>query len=180
MKNFQQSLLITLALGLCALCAWQWYLQTGQRNRIDSLDQRVYQQAVDIQGYTNSLVGRDAEIAGQQARINQLKQAVATNEQASLSLKRDLLRLEHESEGLSNEIVQYQSLTNLLATRLTQAYAGIKKQNEAISNLVSQRDEFVAKFNDSVKSRNEIVEKYNDLVREVEKRQAAAASNSNK
>jgi len=180
MKNFQQSLLIMLALGLCGLCGWQWYLQTVQRNRIDSLDQRVYKQAVDIQGYTNSLVGRDAEIAGQQARINQLKQIGASNEQAALGLQRDLLRLQHEAEGLSNEISQYQSLTNLLTVKLTEAYAGIKKQNEAISNLVSKRDEFVAKYNESVKSRNEIVEKYNDLVREVEKRQAADAASRNK
>ena len=32
MKNFQQNLLILLALRLCGLCAWQWYAQTVQRD----------------------------------------------------------------------------------------------------------------------------------------------------
>jgi uncharacterized coiled-coil DUF342 family protein len=180
MKNFQQNLLILLALGLCGLCVWQWYLQTVQRDRIEKLDQMVYKQAADIQGYTNSVAGMNAEIAGQQARISELKQTLMSNDQAILDQKRDILRLQLTGEGLSNEIVQYQSLTNLLAGKLTEAYAGIKKQNEAISNLVGQRDEFVAKYTNSVNARNDIVEKYNDLVQQMKKLEDAQNSNRSK
>jgi uncharacterized coiled-coil DUF342 family protein len=180
MRSFQQNLLITLALGLCGLCVWQWYIQTVQRDRIDKLDQMVYKQAVQIQGYTNSISGMEAEIAGQSARITALKQTVASNDTTILDQKRDLLRRQLAAEGVSNEIVQYQSLTNLLATKLAEAYAGIKKQNDAVAKLVSERDEFVNKFNESVKARNEVVEKYNDLVQQIKKLQDAQNSSRNK
>ena len=180
MKNLQQNLFILLALGLCGLCAWQWYFQTVQRNRIDKLDQTVYQQSAEIQGYTNSIAGMDAEIAGQQTRINDLKQTLMSNDQAILTQKRDILRLQFSADAMSNEIVQYQALTNLLANKLTQAYDGIKKQNDAIAKLVAERDEFVGKFNDSVKARNELVEKYNDLVQQMKKLQDAENSKGSK
>jgi uncharacterized coiled-coil DUF342 family protein len=180
MKNLQQNLLIVLALGLCGLCAWQWYFQTVQRDRIDKLDQTVYKQSAEIQGYTNSISSMDAEIAGQQTRIDDLKQTLMTNDQAILIQKRDILRLQFSADALSNEIVQYQSLTNLLAGKLKEAYNGVKKQNDAIAKLVSERDEFVGKYNESVKSRNEVVEKYNDLVQQVKKLQDAENSNRSK
>ena len=180
MKNLQQTLLIVLALGLCGLCAWQWYFQTVQRDRIDKLDLMIYKQAAEIQGYTNSIAGMEAEIAGQQARINDLKQSATSNDQAILLEKREVLRLQISASAMSNEIVQYQSLTNLLASKLEEAYDGVKKQNEAISNVVAQRDEFVGKYNDSVKSRNELVEKYNDLIQQIKKLQDAASANKSK
>ncbi len=112
MKNFQQNLLLVLALALCGLCAWQWYAQTVQRNHIDSLDQLIFKQSTDIQGYTNSIKTMDAEIAALQARLNDLKQEAMTNAQLILSQKRDLLRLHVSSDSMSNEIVQYQAVTN--------------------------------------------------------------------
>jgi chromosome segregation ATPase len=169
MKNFQQNLFITLAVALCGLCAWQWYFQTVQRDRIESLGQMVYKQASQIQGYTNSIASMDAEVSGHEARIDELKQTVKTNELEILSEKREVLRLKLSSEAMSNEIAQYQSLTNFLTGKLQEAYDGVKKQNEAVAKLVAERDEFVSKYNDSVKARNEVVEKYNDLVQQVKK-----------
>ena len=184
MKNLQQNLLIVLALGLCGLCAWQWYFQTVQRDRIDKLDQMIYKQSAEIQGYTNSIAGMDAEIAGQQERINELKlNSHERNDSGNRHLPRnaeEILRAQFSADAMSNEIVQYQSITNLLTDKLTEAYGGVKKQNAAISNLVAERDEFVGKFNDSVKSRNELVEKYNDLVQQIKKLQDAQNSNKSK
>ena len=169
MKNFQQNLFIALALGLCGLCAWQWYFQTVQRDRIDKLDQTIYKQSAQIQGYTNSIASLEAELAGHEGRINELKQTIASNSQEVITQKREVLRLKLTAEAMSNEIAQYQSLTNILASKLTEAYQGVKKQNEAISNLVAERDEFVSKYNESVKSRNDVVEKYNALVQQFKK-----------
>ncbi|HEY3856021.1 MAG TPA: hypothetical protein VGO67_16655 [Verrucomicrobiae bacterium] len=169
MKNFQQNLFVVVALGLCGLCAWQWYFQTAQRERIESLDQMVFKQATQIQGYTNSLASLDAEMTGHEARIDELKRTVKTNELELVSEKREVLRLKISAESLSNEIAQYQSLTNMLTAKLQEAYDGVRKQNEAVGKLVAERDEFVGKYNESVKARNEIVEKYNDLVQQVKK-----------
>jgi chromosome segregation ATPase len=180
MKNLQQNLLIFLALALCGLCAWQWYFQTLQRNRIDKLDTTVFKQDGEIQSDTNSIAAMQAEISGQESRIDELKQTVMSNSQAIVARERENLRLQISADGLSNEIVQYQSVTNLLAGKLKEAYDGIKKQNDAITNLVAQRDEFVGKYNNSVKARNDVVAKYNDLVRQMEKLQAAQNSSQNK
>jgi chromosome segregation ATPase len=176
MKNFQQNLLITLALALCGLCAWQWYAQTRQRLHIDSLDQAIFKQSTEIQGYTNSIKTMDTEIAGLQARINELKLDALTNSQIILSQKRDLLRLQVNAGILSNEIVQYQSVTNFLDTKLQEAYDGIKKQNDAVTRLVAERDEFIGKYTNSVIAANAIAEKYNEMVERVKKLQDAAAA----
>lgn len=180
MKNLQQNLLIFFALALCGLCAWQWYFQTLQRNRIDKLDATVFKQAGEIQSDTNSIAAMQAEITGSQSRITELNQTVISNDQAIVARERENLRLQITADTLSNEIVQYQSVTNLFANKLKEAYDGIKKQNDAITNLVAQRDEFVTKYNDSVKARNDVVTKYNDLVRQMEKLQATLNSNQNK
>jgi chromosome segregation ATPase len=175
MKNFQQNLLVVLALALCGLCSWQWYAQTVQRREVDALDQVVFKQSTDIQAYTNSIKTMDAEIASLQARVTELKQEAMSNGELILSQKRDLLRLRVNSDTLSNEIVQYQGVTNILESKLQEAYDGIKKQNDAITRLVAERDDFIHKYNDSVKARNDVVEQYNQLADRVKKLQDAAA-----
>jgi uncharacterized coiled-coil DUF342 family protein len=66
-----------------------------------------------------------------------------------------------------------------LEDRLKQACLGIDRQNAAITNLVAQRDEFVAKYNDSVKDRNSVVAKYNELAKQVAKLQAGDGNHDN-
>ena len=175
MKNFQQNLLIALALGLCGLCVYQWYGQTAQRAQIEKLNQAVYAKAVAIRDCTNSIHAMDGQIAQMDARLAELKEQVKTNEQAALNQKREITRLLSTSEGLTNEIAEYKQGVATLEAKLKEAYDGIKKQNEAIKELVAQRDEFISKYNDSVKDRNSVVAKYNDLVDKVTKQQNASA-----
>ncbi len=75
--------------------------------------------------------------------ISGLKQTVTSNDEATLTQKREILRLQLSTETMSNEIIEYQSLTNLLAGKLKEAYDGIKRQNDAFTNLVAERDEFL-------------------------------------
>src|SRR6266404_1907592 len=173
MKNLQQNLLIVVALSLCGLCVYQWYGQTLQRNEILKLGQMVYEKSAAIQGYTNSIRTMDRQIADMDARITQLKAEAKTNTDLVIAQKRDINQLQINSEGLTNEIAEYKGAVTNLQTKLKEAYDGIQKQNEAMKELVAQRDEFVKKFNDEVKARNAVVNKYNELVRQVEKNQAA-------
>ena len=175
MKNFLQNLLIVLALGLCALCAWQWYIQTLLHLQGQTLQRTIFKQATEIQGYTNSLKNSDAEIAGLSTRVNELKQAAKTNELAALEQKREIARLRSASEALSNNIVQYKDIVDKLDARLKEASEGIEKQNQALKKLVADRDEAIQKYNDSVKARNALAEKYNNLVVRFNKLQAAGA-----
>jgi chromosome segregation ATPase len=176
MKNFQQNLLMFLALGLCALCAWQWYVQTLLHNEGAALQRTIFNQATRIQDYTNSIKNMDAEIAGLSTRINELKQTALTNEQAAAEQKLEILRLRSAGEGMSNQIVQYKEVVDKLEAQLKEASEGIQKQNDAIKQLIAARDDAIKKYNDSMKERNALAEKYNDLVERYNKLQAAAAA----
>lgn len=173
MKNFQQNLLIILALALCGLCAWQWYEQTIQRDEIGTLNGIVYQKNADIQNDTNSIAVLNHQIEQMDVRITEIKSAAATNELLVVEQKREISKLEFNNLNLTNEVTQYKQAVDALQSKLKEAYADIGKQNETITNLVVQRDEFVQKYNGSVKDRNDIVAKYNDLVSQVQKQQGS-------
>jgi len=173
MKNFQQNLLVVVALSLCGLCVYQWYGQTVQRNEIQSLETMVYEKSAAIQGYTNSISTMDRQIAQMDATITELKAAAKTNADLVLAQRRDINRLQIDSENFTNQISEYKRTVATLEAKLKETYDGIQKQNDAMKELVSQRDEFVKKYNDSVKERNDVVAKYNDLAGQVEKLQAA-------
>jgi chromosome segregation ATPase len=169
MKNFHQNLLIVLALGLCALCVYQWYDQTLERNHIEKLNQLLAGKSTTIQGYTNSIAAMNDEIAQMDSNLTDLKQAAKAGNETILGQKRDISRLQLMSEVLTNQIAEYTNAIATLETKLKDAYDGIKKQNDAIQELTAQRDDFVQKLNNSLKERNDIVNKYNELVKQVEK-----------
>jgi chromosome segregation ATPase len=180
MKNLLQNLLVFLALGLCALCAWQWYIQTLLHSQGEALQKTLFKQAAEIQGYTNSIKNMDSEIAGLSTRVNELKQAAMTNEQITLEQKREIVRLNKSSEVLSNEIGQYKVIVDKLEAKLKEASEGIEKQNDAFKKLVAERDEAIQKYNDSIKERNALAEKYNNLVERFNKLQSAAGADTAK
>jgi chromosome segregation ATPase len=180
MKNFLQNLLIVLALGLCALCAWQWYIQTRLHVEGEALQQTVFKQAAAIQDYTNSISNMEAEISGLSTRVNELKQAAVSNNLVALEQKHEILRLRTSSEMMSNEIVQYKDVVDKLEAKLKEASEGIVKQNDAIKQLAAERDAAIQKYNDSMKERNALAEKYNDLVERFNKLQGTGASDTGK
>lgn len=172
MKNLQQKLFLVLALSLCGLCGYQWYVQTLQRNAVQKLTQALYEKSVAIQDYTNSLRTMDGQIARMDARITELKTAARTNADLVVSQRREINRWQSTAESLTNQIAEFKEAAASLQGKLKEAYEGISKQNDALKELTAQRNEFVRKFNESVKDRNEVVSKYNDLVRQAETNQA--------
>jgi len=173
MKNFQPNLLIVLALALCALCVFQWREQTLQRNEITTQNGMLYEKNVAIQDATNSIATLNHQVEQMDTSLTELKAVAATNEQLIASQKAEITELQFAGENLTNVVAQYKVAVDTLESKLKDAYADIGRQNEAITNLVAQRDDFVKKYNDSVKGRNDVVAKYNDLVNQVQKQQAA-------
>lgn len=171
MKNFQQNLLIVLALALCGLCIFQWSVQTSQRKEIGTLNGIVYDRNVAFQGATNSIATLNHQVEQLDESMTQLRAEAVTNRQVVATQKARIMELEFSQATLTNEVVQYKTAVDALESKLKDAYAGIAEQNTSISNLVSQRDEMVKKFNDEVKDRNEVVAKYNDLVNQMQKQQ---------
>jgi chromosome segregation ATPase len=173
MKNFQQNLLVVLALLLCGLCAFQWRLQSLQRERIETFGRKIYERDVAIQEYTNRIQNLDRQAAQWDSGVTELRAQVITNEQNNLAQRREINRLRLANESLTNQVAQYTNLVATMEAKLGEAYDGVKKQNAAIKELVAQRDDLAQKLNESVKDRNEIVAKYNDLVDRVKKLQAS-------
>ena len=68
-------------------------------------------------------------------------------------------------------MAQYTTAVAQLTAKLKDAYAGIEQQNQAITNLLSQRDDLAKKYNAEVQDRNDVVAKYNDLVKQMGKSQ---------
>ena len=168
MKNFLQNLLIIVALGLCGLCAWQWYGQTVQRDTIQDLNKMVYDRNVAVQAYTNSIATLNAKVSDMDVQMTALKATVASNETVMVSQKAQITQLQFEHDNDTNEIAQYKVAVDTLESRLKDAYAGLEKQSETITNLVSERDDLVQKYDSLATNRNDIVVKYNALVKQVE------------
>jgi chromosome segregation ATPase len=166
MKNIQYNLLIVLALGLCGLCAWQWYVQTVQRQTIGDLNQMVFDRNDAIQKDTNSIATLDAKVSDMDVQITGLKATVTTNEQIMASQSAQITQLQFDNETYTNEIAQYKVAVGTLETRLDEANTNIDKQNETITNLLSQRSDLVLKYDELATNRNEIVEKYNAMVKQ--------------
>src|SRR5580698_11072448 len=94
MKNFQQNLLIILALALCGLCAFQWYEQTVQRNEITTMNGVVYQKNIAIRDATNSIAVLNHQIEQMDASLTEIKSNAATNEQLVASQKTEITMLQ--------------------------------------------------------------------------------------
>ena len=124
---------------------------------------------------TNSVATMQHQITQMDGRIGELKDTVKTTTRPFWAEKRELNKLEAEGEGLTNQISEYKKAVDTLEARLKDAYDGVKKQNEAITELTAQRDEFVKKYNDSVTDRNQVVKKYNELADQIEKLQPGGA-----
>jgi chromosome segregation ATPase len=157
MKNFQRNLFVVLAIGLCGLCAWQWYWQAAQLNSIEGKNLVIEQRGTDIQGYTNSIRRMDDEISQLHDHIAQLKQTAASNDLLMVNEKREVARLQSAGDLVRNQLAQYQAAMQDLTNKLSEAFDGEKK-------LAAQRDEFVKKLTDSIQSQNDLTVKYNDLV----------------
>ena len=102
------------------------------------------------------------------SRFTEIKSAAATNEQLVISQKAEITELQFANNNFTNEIAQYKAGVDALEAKLKDAYAGIDKQNGAISNLVAQRNDLAQKYNDEVKDRNDIVAKYNELAKQIQ------------
>jgi len=171
MKNFQQNLLIFLAIALCGLCAYQWYGQTIQRGEVQKLNQTTYDKSVAIRDYTNSIATLSHQISQMDASLTELRNAAKSNADMIAGQKADIGLLNRANEKLTNEIAQYQSAVGTLTNKLAEAYAGIEKQNGALKDLAAQRDDLVQKYNDEVRDRNTIVSNYNALAAQMQKMQ---------
>jgi chromosome segregation ATPase len=180
MKSFQQNLLIVLALALCALCVWQWHFQTVQRGWLADRNQQIADRDSKIEGYTNSLEKMSDQITRMDQTIaglnSNLDQALKTNGEFIIQLKRQVAGLGASNDTLLSDIAQYTNAVATLQSNLDIAYAGIKKQNAVVEELATNRDYYVQKYTNTVNLYNDLVGKYTNALDRINQLQAAAAA----
>ena len=169
MRNLQQNLFVALASALCGLCAWQWYGQTVQRRQVDELTQAVYEKSTVIQNYTNSLRTVEAQLADMNARVAEYKEGARSNAQQVVTQERELRKLRQSNDASNRQIAEYQKAVEALQAQFKDVGEGVKKQNEAMKQLIAERDAYAQKFADSMKDRNQVVADYNALVARYDK-----------
>jgi len=187
MRNFQQNLLIALALALCGLCAGQWYFQTVQRTRLAAENQKIADRDTAIQGYTNSLDKLNHQVMRMEQDITglnaALQETLKTNREVIIEQKREIARLGANNDTLISDIVQYTNAIATLQSNLDTAFEGIRTQNTNVEVLVRNRDEansnyanMVTQYNSTVVKYNELVGRYTNVVDRLNKLQSAATN----
>lgn len=174
------NLLIAFALGLCALCTFQWLRETETRREVQRLHDQVFQRDSSIQTHTNQIHHMDLQINELTADVAHLKSTVKTNEARIRDLTGERNELYDTNKVLTANLEAYTKAYGTLTNQLQKAYDDIRKQNEAIKEVVAQRDEFVAKLNESIEERNKVVGEYNKLVDQVKEIQDQVAQQNAK
>jgi len=180
MKSFQQNLLIALAFALCCLCAWQWRFQTVQRQHLGDREQVIYRQGTAIRNYTNSIDKLNQQINRMDTTIaglnTNLEVALKTNHDFIIQQRREIARLGSSNDFLLLELIQCTNDVATLQSNLDTDYAGIKKQNAIVEELVTNRDYFVQKYTNTVTLYNDLVGKYTNLVERFNRLQSSTTN----
>jgi len=170
------NLLIVFALGLCGLCTFQWLREAKGRQTIQDLHNTRFKLESEIQQHTNTLRQMDVSIAELNLNITDLERTILTNEVQIQDLRTETNALANTNALLSAQLGVYTNAYLEATNRLTKAFDDIKKQNEIVDEVATQRNEFAEKLNACITERNEIVTQYNDLVKKVETFQAQMES----
>jgi chromosome segregation ATPase len=172
--TFLTNLLIVLALGLCALCTYQWLRETNTRVQVQSLHDTRFKLESAIQQHTNNIRVMDARIAELTDDVSRLVGTVKTNTVIIADLRNERSALESSNAFLGSQLHAYTNAFIDATNRLYEAHETLRRQNDQIKELVVQRDDFLARLNESIQAQNRVVEEYNNLVKKVEEFQKSA------
>ena len=179
MKRLLTTLLILIALGLCAVCVVQWQREARLRGHITDLVKR-------LEAENAARVEAERKVREYEKEIERLTELRAEVEAKLVEVTRDYNELSADSVARGITIAVYmrelmQVRHGLEATQLAfgkgaealkehnTAVSGqnsvIEKQNELLKQLARERDTAIEKLNARTLEFNEVVEKYNKLVK---------------
>src|ERR1043166_6461394 len=107
MQKFLSNLLPFLALGLCALCAFQWVRQSRLRSEIAGLQHTVFLKLDTIQKLDQELKQTREEVTRLDGIRIELTGVIKTNKEEILTLTKYSEKLEKEVEAQKAQITVY-------------------------------------------------------------------------
>ena len=142
--------LLTLVVGLCFLCAWQWHRETelrkivvAQREELDLL--KAEREEVDTR-----VRAADAEILRLTGSLNEVRaNSVSKQEHEDLS---------QQNKRMGEMIEKQNALITSQNESIAKANTGIEQANESIKKLTGERDALAKRI-------NEVTERYNALAK---------------
>jgi len=180
MKAFLITFLIVISLGLCGVCAVQWYRE-ARLNRV--LEERT-RQLVEENKARTEFEEKAERYEKEIARITALR---AETEAALLAATEEVQQRTADQSGrgvsiavLMNEVIAHKGELDAykqLAGKGTDAIkernvevaaqnAAIEKQNRQLKQLAAERDNAISQLNARTKEFNDLVEKYNKLAKQ--------------
>lgn len=173
MKNFLTNLMIVLALGLCLLIWFQWQRETGNRQQIQTLTDRVHDRDEKIQSQDGLLKSVQAEVTRLDGLKKDLTEQVKSNRVDIVNLDKELDRLKNSDEVKTKQIEAYKDALDRANEAIKKQNEDIKIQNQQIAKVAEERNELAKKYNKVVTDFNELANKWNAL-----QAQLAAATNA--
>lgn len=164
MRKVLENLLIVLALGLCALCTYQWYRESHLRRQSEVMSKEIFDKKEAIQGLEDRLKRSEAEVLRLEDLKAQLTDTIKTNRQELATLTKYSEKLERDAESLKTQVQAYKETVEQANASIRKQNEDIKKQNEIIKQLSEEKNAVVMKY-------NEVVNQYNDLVKQFEQYQ---------
>jgi chromosome segregation ATPase len=168
MQKFLSNLLIFFALGLCALCVFQWVRESRLRSEVADLHHTVFLKLDIIQNLEVQLKQTKDEVLRLDNLRVELSGIIKTNKEENQALTKYSEKLEKEIEAGKAQIAAYKEAVEKANESIKRQNEDIKKQNEEMKQLSTDRNATVEKY-------NKLVEQYNDLVKQFEKFQQDAA-----
>ena len=168
MQKFLSNLLIFFALGLCALCAFQWVRESRLRSQVADLQHTVYLKLEAIQNLETQLKQTKDDVTRLDNLRVELSGVIKTNKEEIQNLTKYSEKLEKEVESDKAQMAVYKDAVEKANENIKRQNEDIKKQNEDMKQLAADRNATVEKY-------NKLVEQYNDLVKQFEKFQQDAA-----
>jgi len=171
MQKFLSNLLIFLALGLCALCVFQWVRESRLRGEVAELHHTVFLKLDTIQNLEVQLKQTKDEVLRLDNLRVELSGIIKTNKEEIQALTKYSEKMEKEIEASKTQIAAYREAIEKANESIKRQNEDIKKQNEEMKQLSTDRNATVEKY-------NKLVEQYNDLVKQFEKFQQDAAKSA--
>jgi sensor histidine kinase YesM len=184
------NLLVVLTLALVGLIGWQWKRETLLFTENQKLKESVQQDHGTKHQLQQSIENLQSEIQRIELERKNANAVTRSNQMQITDLAKKLAAIEYEARLHSNTTTQYKIAFERATNQLYTANSNMVRANEVIVAMrksVDDRNEIVARLNDTNKKyaelmteRNQIVDKFNSFVKEVEAERAGEKVDKNK